>query len=399
MYQTSTGCHNHRSHRDDGYELPEGVRLVTDYFRDRGYFVSRGQANDLSKPGKLDYNFKKDFHEAYDGTDWRQKDSDQPFFAHVHFSETHRTFYRDPERPIDPARVDVPPYYPDHPVTRLDWALYLETIQNLDRKVGRILARLEEDKLLDSTIIFFTGDHGRPMPRGKQWLYEGGIRVPMIVWGPGEIPGGAVRKDLISSIDWAPTWLALAGIDVPGNMQGADLFGKAANQREYVFAARDRCDETVDRIRCVRTDRFKYIRNFYPERPYTQFNAYKKRQYPTVTLMEILHAEGKLTPEQELFMVSTRPVEELYDLQEDPHEVRNLAGDRQYRSELVRLRDRLDQWIWETRDRGQIPEDPAIAAFWKKDSEQYHAQGMSSRGLPADISPEDYLAWWEERLK
>ena len=126
MYQTSTGCHNHRSHRDDGYELPEGVRLVTDYFRDSGYFVSRGQANDLSKPGKLDYNFKKDFHEAYDGTDWRQRDPDQPFFSHVHFSETHRTFYRDPERPIDPARVDLPPYYPDHPVTRNDWAAFLD---------------------------------------------------------------------------------------------------------------------------------------------------------------------------------------------------------------------------------------------------------------------------------
>jgi uncharacterized sulfatase len=148
----------------------------------------------------------------------------------------------------------------------------------------------------------------------------------------------------------------------------------------------------------VRTRRFKYIRNFHPDRPYSQFNAYKKLQYPTMTLMEVLHARGELGPQQAAFWAPVRPVEELYDLEGDRFELHNLASDPQHREELLRLREQLDRWIFETRDQGQIPEDPAIAAFWKTNAEDYYARGMERRGMAPEVAPEDFLQWWETTL-
>ena len=164
----------------------------------------------------------------------------------------------------------------------------------------------------------YFGDHGRCHVRGKQWLYDEGIRIPVIIRWPGHIQPGTVVDDFISAIDFAPTFLQAAGIVPPPHLQGHSFFGPGKKKQDYIFAARDRCDGTVDRIRCVRSKRYKYIRNYYPDRPYTQFNAYKKLQYPVLTLMQVLHKEGKLTPEQAQFMAPTRPKEELYDLQNDP---------------------------------------------------------------------------------
>jgi len=396
MYQTSIGAHNHRSKRDT--PLPEGINPVTHYLREAGYFTCNGQALTDGKQGKLDYNFKMSFKEAFDGTDWSQRKPGQPFFAEMHFSETHRVFYRDPDNPINPDDVEVPPYYPDHPVTRLDWALYLEIIQNLDKKVAMLLQRLEDEGLADNTIVFFWGDHGRAMLRGKQFLYEGGIHIPLIVRWPGHIKPGTVRDDFVSMIDLAPTWLTLAGADVPDHMQGQSILGSDAPERDCIFAARDRCDETDDRIRCVRTKRYKYIRNFFPERPYTYFNAYKKYQYPVLTLMEVLNARGELTPEQARFMAPNRPADELYDLQSDPHEVYNLADDDAHQAILKELRGKLDAWIVETGDKGEIPEDEEITSYWDNEASTRFAKNLRDRGLEPDISPEDYLEWWERKL-
>ena len=396
MYQTSIGAHHHRSNRQN--PLPANVKLATHYLREAGYFTCNGQALTDGKTGKLDYNFKMPFEEAFDGTDWGQRKADQPFFAEVHFSEAHRAFQRDPDNPIDPDDVELPPYYPDHPIARRDWALYLETIQNLDKKVGKILQRLEDEGLADNTVVFFWGDHGRAMVRGKQFLYEGGIRIPLIVRWPGRIEPGTVNDELVSTIDLAPTWMTIAGIDVPDHMQGKVLPELDAHGRDYIFAARDRCDETDDRIRCVRTKQYKYIRNFFPERPYTYFNAYKKRQYPVLTLMEVLHAKGELTPAQERFMAPTRPEEELYDLQNDPYEIHNLAGNPEYHEILVELRGKLDAWIEETGDQGEIPEDEEVAAYWDRQAAESFAKGMRANGLEPDATPEEYLAWWERKL-
>ena len=363
MYQTSIGAHQHRSHRSDGYRLPEGVHPFTHYFRKAGYHTSnvRTAAPGVKGAGKTDFNFTAE--NIFDGTDWNQREPGQPFYAQVNFPETHRAFHRFPENPIDPKQVELPPYYPDHPGVRLEWALYLDTVQHLDVKVGKVLKRLEEEGLAEDTIVLFFSDHGRPMPRGKQFLYEGGIRVPLIVripekFRPEGFSPGSVREDLVNLLDVTVSSLSLAGIDTPRNMQGRDMLAHDRKERDYIVAARDRCDETVDRIRCVRTRRYKYIRNYYPDRPYTQQNIYKDNSYPTLWLMRELFREGKLTPEQALFMAPQRPSEELYDLERDPHELRNLADSSEHKSVLRRLSGNLDEWIWETKDQGETPEDP-----------------------------------------
>ena len=397
MYQTSIGAHNHRSHRDDGYTLPEPVKVITEYFREAGDFTCNCAGLNYEKPGKTDWNFKPKV-KAFDGTDWSQRKPGQPFFAQMNFSLTHRSFKRDPDNPIDPDKIELPPYYPDHPISRRDCADYFESLQILDGQIGVALKRLEDEGLADNTIVMYFGDHGRPHIHGKQWLYEEGIRIPMIVRWPGHIKPGTVINDLISTVDFAPTFLTLAGIEPPKHLQGQIFLANKSKKREYVFVARDRCDGTADRIRCVRTERYKYIRNFHPERPYTQFNGYKKLQYPMLTLMQVLHKQGKLTPEQALFMAPMRPKEELYDLVSDPYELNNLAEDPKHQKVLNQLRAELGNWIKRTDDKGEMPEEPETEAQEMEKMLKSFKQNMQKRGLSPDISDEDYLRWWQEKL-
>lgn len=396
MYQTSIGVHQHRSHRYDDYTLPEPVKVITDYFRAAGYFTCNCAGLNWRRPGKTDFNFKVE--KPFDGADWRQRKVGQPFYAQINFSETHRPFKPDPENPIDQNKVKLPPYYPDHPIARRDWANYLEFIQILDKKVGKALMRLEEDSLVDNTIVFFFGDHGRPHVRGKQFLYEGGIWIPLIIRWPGHIEPGTVVDDLVSAIDFGPTSLKLAGIEPPKHMQGRMFIGPETQKREYIIAARDRCDGTVDRIRCVRTKRFKYIRNYYPNRPYMQFNLYKKHRYPVWSLLQVLFIEGKLTPKQQLFMACTRPEQELYDLQADPYELNNLSRDPKHRETLKKLSGILDKWVEDTGDQGGIPEDPRIGVIAYQDVQKYYEPEQKKRHLPANASPAEYLKFWEKTL-
>jgi len=397
MYQTSIGAHHHRSHRDDGYLLPHPVMLITEYFRRAGYFRCNCAGLNYKQEGKTDWNFMY-MTRPFDGTDWSQRQPNQPFFAQINFSYTHRDFKRDKKNPIDPDKVTLPPYYPDHPIARRDWADYLESIQLLDTQVGVALQWLEKEGVADNTIVLYFGDHGRPHVRGKQWLYDEGIRIPVIVRWPGHIKPGTVVDDFISAVDFAPTCLQAAGVEPPPHLQGHNFLGSGARKHDYIFAARDRCDGTVDRIRCVRSKRYKYIRNYYPERPYTQFNAYKKLQYPVLTLMQVLNKEGKLTPEQAQFMAPTRPKEELYDLRNDPHELHNLAEDRKLRGVLRQHSRELDDWIKTTGDRGEQPEDPKAVAYWQDDMAKSFVQQMEKRGLSPRVSDEEYLKWWEKKL-
>ena len=259
-----------------------------------------------------------------------------------------------------------------------------------------MLKRLEDDGLADNTIVIYHGDHGRPHVRGKQWLYEGGIRVPMIVRKPHGAGAGTVSEDLVSLIDVAPTLMAWAGITPPKHLQGQSI--ESDTPRDFVIAARDRCDETVDRIRCVRTKRYKYIKNFYPERPYLQFNAYKKKQYPAVSVLEQWQAEDKLTEAQKPFMTATRPEEELYDLQADPHEVKNLAEDPAHRDTLLALRKKLADWIVETGDQGATSEPESVTDYWMAEAQGRHEKALKERGLTLDSTPAEHVAWWEKRL-
>jgi N-sulfoglucosamine sulfohydrolase len=397
MYQTSIGAHHHRSHRNDSHILPMRVMLLTEYFRRAGYFRCNCAGLNYKQPGKTDWNFMTMAH-PFDGTDWSQRRTGQPFFAQVNFSLTHRNFRRDKKNPIDPEQVELPPYYPDHPLARRDWADYLESIQLLDTEIGVALRWLETEGVAENTIVMYFADNGRPHVRGKQWLYEGGIHVPVMIRWPGHLRPGTVVDDLVSAVDFGPTFLSLAGLAVPPNMQGRVWVNGGKKGQKYVFAARDRCDGTPDRIRCVRSAQYKYIRNYHPEQPYTQFNAYKKLQYPVLTLMEVLHQQGRLTPEQERFMAPTRPKEELYDLQADPHELHNLAEDPQAAKILKEHRKKLDEWIRKTEDEGETPEDPQVFAAARDEMLASYQLQMADRGLSPDISNEEYLKWWEKRL-
>lgn len=379
MYQTSIGAHNHRSHRDDGYKLPAGVRLFTEHLREAGYHTSNLKGGELEGTGKTDFNFNVD--KPYDGADWSERGQGQLFYAQINFSETHRAFKRFPDRPIDPRSIELPPYYPDHPAMRLDWALYLETAQHLDRKVGRVLERLDKEGLAEDTVVIFFGDHGRPMPRGKQFLYEGGIHIPLIVripekYRPRGFAPGTRNDGLISSIDITATTLSLAGVQPPANLEGRPFLGPGARPRDHIVCARDRCDETVDRIRAVRTRQHKYIRNFYPDRPYTQQNIYKDTSYPPLQIMRQLQAAGKLTVAQASFMASQRPEEELYDLDADPYEISNLAASAEQKQTLERLRGLLEAWVEQTKDKGAIAE-PALPDEFKYRTQ---VEGWSTSG-------------------
>jgi arylsulfatase A-like enzyme len=372
MYQTTIGAHNHRSHRDDGYTLPDGVRVITGWLRDAGYFTANIRqlpANfGFKGTGKTDWNFSVT-EKPFDSDDWADLKSHQPFFAQINFQETHRKFHAPPQ--ADPAQVEIPPYYPDHPVTRQDWAQYLDAASELDRKAGLILDQLAADGLAENTVVVFFGDHGQAHVRGKQFCYEEGLHIPLIIRWPAGFPvpahyrPGTVDDRFIEAIDLAPTMLALAGAPKPPGMQGRVFLGDAAEPaREYAFGARDRCDETVFRLRTVRDVRYRYIRNFTPDRPFLQDNAYKERSYPVWNLLHELHAARKLTPAQEFLCQPTMPPEELYDLEADPHEIHNLAEstDPTHQQTLARLRGVLESWIEETDDQGRYPEPPEVAA-------------------------------------
>ena len=368
MYQTTIGAHNHRSHRDDDYRLPDGVRVFTDFFREAGYHTSNLKDTSVGGRGKTDFNFNID-HAPFDAADWSDRNPGQPFYAQINFQETHRSFTPSPSRPIDPATVHLAPYYPDHPAVRKDYANYLEAAQTLDANVGRVLDRLEEEGLTDSTIVAFLGDHGAALPRGKQFLYEEGMRIPLIIripakYRPEDFKPGTKSDKLVSHIDLTATSLALAGIARPEGMEARVFIGPETDApREFLFCARDRCDETVDRIRAVRTRSYKYIRNFLPERPYTQPNHYKDTSYPSLQVMRQLDEAGELTVEQGLFMSKRRPEEEFYDLEVDPFELHNLAGSPEHQQPLSEMRGALEEWIEVTGDKGQVLEDPLPAEY------------------------------------
>jgi len=370
MYQTTIGAHNHRSHRDDGYPLPKGVRLLSDWMRAAGYFTAN--IRELPAPiafkgtGKTDWNFAHT-GKPFDSDKWSDLKSHQPFFAQINFQETHRKF-RAPKK-ADPAKVEIPSYYPEHPVVREDWAQYLDAASELDRKIGLVLEQLDRDGLRDNTVIVFFGDNGQAHVRGKQFCYDSGLHVPLIIYWPSKVPApkqfakGSVNRHLLAAIDLAPTMLAIAGAPKPAGMQGEVFLGdKAAKPRQYVFGARDRCDETVFRFRTVRDIRYRYIRNFTPERPFLQPNEYKEKQYPVWNLLKELHTAGKLTPLQAALCAPQMPAEELYDLDADPHETKNLVTSAEHKSVLQRLRAELEGWIKDSNDQGRELEPADLAA-------------------------------------
>ncbi|MEP6673292.1 MAG: sulfatase, partial [Chthoniobacter sp.] len=366
MYAVSIGAQNHRT--KDKKPLPDGVRLLTAWMRDAGYFtanvVKMPAALGFSGKGKTDWNFQSG-NDAFDSKDWDDLKSHQPFFAQINFKETHRDY--DAPKKADPAKVVLPPYYPDDPIVREDWAKYLDSETEFDRKVSLVLDQLKRDGLADNTVVIYFGDNGASMARAKQFCYEEGFLVPMIMRWPKDFPApkqykpGVVDARFIDGIDLAPTMLAIAGAPKPPKMQGRNFLGEHAEApREYVFGTRDYCDTTGMRIRSVRDAHYRYIHNFTPEIPFLAPNNYKETQYPVWNLLKKLHAEGKLTPPQEFLCQPRMPDEELYNMDADPHQIHNLAkSDKpEDKAELKKLSAVLDQWIVDVDDQGRQKRTP-----------------------------------------
>lgn len=397
MYQTTIGAHHHRSGRGElKIHLPPEVTPVPVPFQKAGYHTCIGsglpdldfrgmpfaggkgkkKAGGGSRLGKTDYNFEWD-PQMYDSHDWAGR-GDKPFFMQVQLhggklregDDKARAAFK--QRVIaelgsatDPAEVTLPAYYPRDPVILDDWALYLDAARMTDLHVGRVIARLEKEGLLENTFIIFMTDHGISHARGKQFLYDEGTHIPFVVRGPG-VAKGAVRDDLVMQIDMAATSLTAAGIPIPPSMQGRDILAKDYQSRDAIFAARDRCDETVERLRSVRTDRFLYIRNFLPQRPHLQPNAYKDGKAIVQTLRS-LHAKGKLSSvSEDLLFSPTRQPEELYDYHADPFQLNNLAANPDFKAELESRRAQLDRWIVNSGDKG-----PESDAMYDSDMAEY----------------------------
>ena len=394
MYQTSIGAHHHRSGRgEQKITLPPDVRLVPELFQQAGYYTTiSGWPVVAQRLGKTDYNFQWD-EAIYDGNDWAGRQPNQPFFAQIQISggklrgadaagwdKVGQTAEELFGSRTQTAAVKLPPYYPQHPDVVRDWAAYLDAVRVTDATVGEVRGRLEREGLLDNTLVLFMTDHGISHARGKQFLYDEGLHVPLVIRGPGITPG-SLRDDLVEHIDIAALSLAAAGIAIPESMWARDILAADYQPRQAVFAARDRCDETVDHIRSVRTADFKYIRNFLPQRPYLQPCAYKDGKQILIALRQ-WHQAGKLDAVQELLFRQQRPAEELYDLRSDPHEIHNLADDPQHAATLQAMRQRLEAWMEHTDDQGRTSESPAM---YDSDMAVYLASSQGRRGDPARL--------------
>lgn len=362
-YQTSFGAQHHRSHRSDGFRRPPDVRLITERLREAGYFTANlrqlAPEAGFKATGKTDWNFQDD-GKAFDTDRWSDLKTRQPFYAQVNFHETHRPYRKAKLNPTDPAAVRLPPYLADDPIIRADWAAYLDELAVLDQRVAAVLQLLERDGLRENTVVFLFGDNGREDFRGKYFATEQGLNVPLIVRWPAALAPGSTSDELISLLDVHATSLALAGVKAEG-LDGFPFFGPGARRRNFVFGARDRIDEAPDRVRTVRDARYKYVRNFEPQRPYLQEMPYAEVTNPTYRRMRQLFASGALSPVQAQFMAANRPTEELYDLRDDPFELRNVAAAPGHRATLQRMRTVLENWITATRDSGAVPEDPIEA--------------------------------------
>lgn len=355
VHQVKSNTHHHRSNRD--VPLDSQFTPFTKLLRDAGYTTILGNHAVMKKGRKIDVNFKHEPIGEWDGKtkfglfdkyDTFEK-ADEPFFAQIQLVVTHRgdwwTDVRNQSKhPVDTETLEMPPYLADHPAIRLDWAKYLDQIEYMDNEVGMIFKELENKGMSDNTIVIFIGDNGRCNIRGKGYLQDTGLRIPLIVYGPSEyIKGGTVRKDVVSATDITASIVDFAGIDVPDFMTGQPVFFEDFN-REYVYGARDLWDEIEEKSRAVTSGEWAYIRNDMPEVPYDAHQAYLEFYRPAVHVMRALHKEGKLNENQKPFFASSKPKEELYNLIEDPHQLNNLASNPNYKHIIDRLREQTEKY-------------------------------------------------------
>lgn len=363
MYSSTIGSQDMRSH----IRLPDSIPTYSQLLRKAGYYCSNNS--------KTDYNFPtpaKAWDECSGKAHWRNRDSDQPFFAVFNYTGTHESQIWEanhrrhaatltPAELHDPDRAPVPPFHPDVPEVRRDWANYYDNITALDHWIADRLKEVADAGLADNTIVFFYSDHGVGMPMCKKWVWDSGLRVPLIVQFPEKYrdlaPGkpGSTTDRLVSFVDFPPTLLSLVGVDVPDQMQGKAFLGSQAQPpRQYAFAIRDRMAEWYATVRVVRDKRFQYHRNFMPHLPYAPFCSYTLTM-PTAQVWTRMHEQGRLNVVQDRYF-QPKPSEELYDLEADPHMIRNLADDPDYAEVQGRLSRELRAWQLRTRDLGLLSE-------------------------------------------
>lgn len=392
VYPTSGGAqHMRTSSRAEYMEqigLPQyeaipssEVRFMSEVLRTNGYYASNN--------AKQDYQLKAPvtaWDESSNRAHWRNRPSGTPFFSIFNYGVTHESRIwakADDSLWVDPGLdVPIPPYLPTTDRVRLDVLRMYSNIKELDRQVGNVLAQLEEDGLLDSTLIVFYADHGGPLPRQKRQLYDSGLHVPLIVRFPGGQHAGTIDDQLVSFVDLAPTMFSVAGIPLPDYLEGQAFLGarRATQPRRYIHAAADRFDTETDTKRAVRDKRFKYIRNLRPERGYYLAVTYREQM---ATMQELLRLrdEGGLDAYQAQWFRMSKPVEELFDTHADPHELHNLAGNATHAEKLAELGAELTAWMARTNDPGTMPESEFLATLWPD-----HMQ-------PLTVAPE---ARWEE---
>jgi len=400
MYPSSIGAHHMRTlsqqpaAREKGiinYEVvpPAEVKMVSQILRENGYYCTNNK--------KEDYQFYKSemaWDESSVYAHWRNRANGSKFFSVFNFGVTHESNLWDPwyrqydldpfpperslkkwweqfsgiEKPLyidDDINIKIPPYLPDNDVVREDLKRMYSNIVEMDDKVGLIIDQLENDGLLEETIIVWYTDHGGPLPRQKRLLYDSGIRVPMIIRYPNKNRAGESDDRLISFVDFAPTLLSLLSIEVPSYFQGVAFEGwfKSSGNRSYIHAAADRFDEHYDMIRAVRDKRYKYLKNYNPDKPYYLSLEYRERMNTMKELLR-LNEIKQLNDVQSQWFRLTKPKEELFDLKNDPHELNNLADELLYRDKLIELREECVRWMGEIHDIGHTPEIDLIETFW-----------------------------------
>ena len=374
MYQNRIGAQHMRTTNVSGFGVdgvipyeavpPPFVKMHSQYFREAGYYTSNN--------AKEDYQFRKAVT-AWDDSSrtahWRNRAPDQPFFSVFNFNITHESQVwvqaENPLRVPEDLEVPIPPYLPDTAVAQRDVRQVYSNIVAMDEQVGQILEELEQDGLLESTVIFWYSDHGGPLPRQKRLLYDAGLQVPMIIRYPDRWRAGELDDQLISFVDFKSTALSLAGIEPPEYVDGRAFAGEfqSSESRQYIHAAADRFDRQYDTIRAVRDDRFKYLRNYHPERGYYLPLTYRE-QMPIMQELLRLRDQDGLTEAQAQWFRESKPAEELFDTLADPHELTNLALDPAYNDNLLELRAELDRWLSGFDDKGMMPEPDLINEIW-----------------------------------
>lgn len=356
LYPPSTGAEHMRS----SVPMPAGKKMYPEYLREAGYYCTNNSKTDynLREPGKV-------WDESSAKAHWRHRQAGQPFFAVFNSTKSHESqIRRRPHKAVhDPATVRVPAYHPDTPEVREDWAQYYDQLTAVDADAGKLIKELEASGLTEDTIVFYYADHGPGMPRSKRWPYNSGLRVPLVVYipekfkhlRPPDYRAGGASDRLASFVDFAPTVLSLAGVKPPDWMQGHAFLGEyQEGPQPFLYGFRGRMDERYDLVRTVTDGRHVYLRQYMPHEIYGQHVGYMF-ETPTTQVWKRLHDEGRLTPAQDVFW-QTKPPEELYDLESDPDEVRNVVDVARYQDVLAKLRQAHRDWELRIRDVGFLPE-------------------------------------------